>query len=342
MAQADAIDQTMQEFVEPGGPGCTLAVGNRTDVIFERSWGLASIEHGIPIGPETVFDVGSVSKQFVAAAAGMLALRESLDLEAEARTYLPELSQFETDPKVRHLIAHSAGFADVYRILELLGHETDGNFYPSELTLEMTYRMKSLEFTPGARWEYSNNGYLLLSQVVERTSGQSLREFTRLNIFEPLGMHDTHFHDNYREIVPHRASGYGKTEDGQWEVRNSNFYVVGDGGLYTTARDLLTWDRNFYDSKLEGGQQLVEMMLQPNSYSEKRPFFIGREMDYGFGIFIDQWEGLERFWHAGGWAGYGSVLSRFPERELSVVMLCNQRKPGLGQAYEGILKALLP
>jgi CubicO group peptidase (beta-lactamase class C family) len=340
-ATESAIRSVLTGFVAADGPGCALGISQHGELLYSEGFGLANLEHNIPISPETIFDTGSVSKQFVAASIALLSLRGELDLNADVRTYLPELPEHEYPITVRQLVAHSGGFPDVYKLLEILGHEEDGNFYPSELTLEMIYRMKKLEFEPGTKFEYSNAGYLLLAQVVEKVSGQTLREFTQDNIFGPLGMEHTHFHDNYREIVPNRAFGYGLDSEGNWEVRNSNFYVVGDGGLYTTVGDLARWDGNFYANQLGGGTEFTDLILSPFKYSETGAEMRGQKVDYAFGLFLDTYQGEARVWHTGGWAGFAAAFMRFPQKGVSLVLLCNQKKPGLGDVLDSLLTTIL-
>ena len=336
-----AIDSALSGFVDADGPGCAVGLSQRGELIYNKGFGLANLEHNIPITPETIFDTGSVSKQFVAASIALLSLRDQVDLNADIRTYLPTLPEHEQPITVLQLVAHSGGYPDVYQLLELLGHEEDGNFYPSELTLEMIYRMKKLEFEPGTKFDYSNAGYLLLTQIVEKASGQTLRQFTQENYFGPLGMDHTHFHDNYREIVPNRASGYGINAAGEWENRNSNFYVVGDGGMYTTVEDLALWDKNFYDNLLEGGTGFLDLILSPFEYRESGAEFRGQESDYAFGLFLDRYKGERRIWHTGGWAGFSAAFFRFPEKEVTLILLCNQKKPGLGDVLESLMTTIV-
>jgi len=336
-----AIHSALSGFVAADGPGCAVGLSQRGELVYSQGFGLADMEHNIPVTPDTIFDTGSVSKQFVAASIALLSLRGQVDLNADIRTYLPSLPEHEKPITVRHLIAHAGGLPDVYKLLELLGHEEDGNFYPSELTLEMIYRMKTLEFEPGTKYAYSNAGYLLLAQIVEKVSGQTLRQFTQDNIFGPIAMNQTHFHDNYREIVPNRAYGYGLNQKGEWETRNSNFYVVGDGGLFTTVGDLARWDKNFYDNELGGGAAFLDLILSPFEYREAGAEFLGQKVDYAFGLFLDTYDGNQRIWHPGGWAGFSAAFVRFPEKNVALILLCNQKKPGLRVVIESLMTTIV-
>ena len=337
----DRIASIMSTYVREDDPGCAVGVVRRGELVYSRGYGLADLEHGVPVASDTVFRIGSVSKQFVAASAALLALRNELDLDADIRTILPGLPRYEHVITVRHLIGHSSGIPDVYKLLELLGHDSDGNFYPSELTLEIVYRMKDLNFDPGTKFEYSNAGYLLLAQVVEKVSGQSLRQFADENIFAPLGMEKTHFHDDHREIVVNRAYGYGQKPTGQWEVRNSNFYVVGDGGVFTTVTDLARWEANFYRHQIDEGPELQEVMTAPLEYSVSEPVFMGKRVNYGFGLFLDEHKGERMIWHPGGWAGFQATSARFPNRYVSLIMLCNKRQAGMRDVFFEVTDEIL-
>lgn len=336
------IASVVLEFATADGPGCSVGVLRQGELVYEQGFGLADLEHNVPITTDTVFDTGSVSKQFVAASVAILALQGKVDLNADIRTYLPKLPEYAHPITVRQLIAHSGGIPDVYKLLELLGNDPDGNFYPSELTLEIIYRMKELEFVPGTQYEYSNAGYLLLAQIVEVVSGQTMRQFAQENIFGPLGMAHTHFHDNYREIVPNRGEGYGWKDDGSgWEIRNSNFYVVGDGGVFSNVKDLALWDRNFYHNQLYGGEEFLELIQTPFQYSESGAEFRDKPIGYAFALMLDEVNGNRMVYHPGGWAGSFAVFARFPDRQLSLILQCNARKPGLGAMVDKLMATLL-
>ena len=337
----DRIASIMSTYVREDGPGCAVGVVRRGDLVYNRGFGLANLEHGVPVTSDTVFRIGSVSKQFVAASIALLVLRNELDLDANIRSILPGLPRYKHEITVRHLIGHSSGIPDVYKLLEVLGHDSDGNFYPSELTLEIIYRLKELNFEPGSKFEYSNAGYLLLAQIVEAVSGQTLRQFADENVFAPLSMDNTHFHDDHREVVMNRANGYGQNSTGQWELRNSNFYVVGDGGVFTTVGDLAQWERNFYQHQLEQGPELQQLMTAPLEYSVSDPEFMGKRVDYGFGLFLDEHKGNRMIWHAGGWAGFQVASARFPNKHVSLIMLCNKKQAGMRDVFLEVTDEIL-
>jgi CubicO group peptidase (beta-lactamase class C family) len=206
--------------------------------------------------------------------------------------------------------------------------DEDGNFYPSAYTLQMIARASRTDFPPGTRFAYSNSGYLLLAQVVERVSGRSLRQFVQDEIFRPLAMTHSHFHDNHRELVPGRATGYGAIggdEANGWEIRETNFNVVGDDGVFTTLADLAIWYAQFSDPKPVLGQPLIKLMTTPGQYSEKGADYHGEPIDYGFGNILRVRNGRKVIGHPGGFAGFRAAPFHWINEDLSVIALCNYR-----------------
>lgn len=325
---ANLLDRRFAAMFAPHEPGCVIGIAQGGTLIATRGYGLANLDYGLPMKPDTVFDIGSASKQFTAAAVAILARRGKVDLDADIRTYLPAMQQFDPPVTVRQLIHHSSGLPDPYDPLETLFHSRDGNYYPSELTLRMAEGTKSTKFKPGSRYEYSNVGYLLLAQIVERVSGKRFRDFANENIFQPLGMTRTHVHDDIGMIVPNRATAYSLSQSGdRWEMRHSDFVLPGDGSVYSTVGDLAKWYGSFASPRLEGGAELVRMLLTPGEYSEQGPSYIGHPIRYAYGIQVFEWNGEPVFGHPGGWAGFGSVPYHFPRRNITIVSLCNTRKP---------------
>lgn len=315
------LDNFLLDASRPDEPGCAIGVAANGKLIYARGFGLANMELNVPITPDTVFRVGSVSKQFTAASIALLSLRGKLDLDADIRSILPDLPEYEHTVTVTHLVHHSSGIPDVYRLLEILGYDEDGNFYESNLALDVIRRVSDLEFVPGTRWAYSNSGYLLLAEIVESVSGKSLRQFAHENVFEPLGMSDTHFHDDHRELIRNRADGYVKRGDGRWEIRNSNFTLIGDGGVFTTLADLAKWDLSFYDDSLHPG--FPQQMRQAGGYREAGPRYGNRDAQYLFGLFREQRNGESIVWHSGGWAGFRARFVQQPAKRKAIFMLCN-------------------
>jgi CubicO group peptidase (beta-lactamase class C family) len=290
-------------------PGCALDVVADGRSAYEKGYGEASLELGQPITPRTVFDIGSVSKQFTAMSILLLADDGKLSLDDDIRRYVPELPNLGP-VTIRELMHHTSGWRDYTDLMSLAGfderdHTTDQD------ALDILTKQRSLNFPPESAWRYSNTGYFLLSIVVKRVSGQSLREFAAARIFGPLGMSDTQILDDTRTVIPRRATAYTpKDSGGGWWVEMSNWDQVGDGAVQTTVEDLAKWDANFY-APVVGNARIIQLMQTADLDN------------YGFGLWRDRYRHQNRVWHTGAWAGYRAVLMRFPDIRRSIIALCN-------------------
>jgi CubicO group peptidase (beta-lactamase class C family) len=286
-------------------------------IVFSKGYGLASLEHGVAITPRTDFYIASTSKQFTAMAVAILAESGRLDLDASIRRYLPELPGWADPITVRHLVHHTSGIRDYLALWGLAGRSF-GDEIPEATALALIARQRATDFPAGSRWSYSNSGYFLLSVIVKRVSGQSLRQFAEARIFGPLGMTETHFHDDPNMVVARRAEGYQPAGPGQWSAVRTSFALVGDGGLHTTIEDLAKWDANFYENRLgSGAQALIDRVLSPGTLSGGRP------LSYAFGLTRGTYRGLPVVSHGGAFIGFRAALTRFPAQHFSVAVLCN-------------------
>jgi len=333
-----AIADVYSDLDRDDGPGCAVGYARDGKLIYERQFGMANLEHNIPIDATTIFRIGSSSKQFVAASIALLSLRGELDLDADIHTVLPDLPDYGTPVTIRQMINHSSGIPDYMPIVAAVYGDLDGNFYPSEKNQEFLYRMSRLDFEPGSRYAYSNSAYVLLAQAVESASGQTMREFAEEQIFEPLGMHNTHFHDNHRELVENRADGYAEI-DGQWQKNNTNLEVVGDGGVFSTVEDLVTWYNNFADNRLPGGDELMNILTTPATYTEVPAKYRDWSIDYAFGNMYLEFGDRKLFGHAGGFVGFISAPYRILETDDIMVSLCNYRfKGNVNRVFDSVEK----
>jgi len=312
--KTDAVDKLFSQWDKKDSPGCALAVVKDGKIIYKQGYGLANLELNIPITPQSVFYIGSVSKQFVTMCIALLAKQKKLSLDDDIRKFVPELPDYGPPITVRHLIHHTSGLRDYLTLLGIAG--IDYGTYHQDDVVELVARQRELNFAPGEEYLYSNSGYFLLAVIAERASGKSLREFAEENIFKPLGMKNSHFHDDYRMLIKKRASGY--FPDGKGKYRNfiSTFDCVGSGGLFTSVEDLFLWDQNFYHHKV-GGKDLIDLMHTKGKLNS------GEELDYAFALGIGKYKGLKTVSHGGALGGYRSALMRFPEQNFSVICLSN-------------------
>ncbi len=312
------VDSVFADLRGPTSPGCAVSVMREGAPIYEQGYGMANLEYGIPITPRSVFHVASVSKHFTAMAIELLVNEGRVSWDDDIRTYVPEVPDFGTPITLRHLVHHVSGIRDQWSLLSMAGWRWEADVVTQKDVLDVTSRQTALNFPPGERYLYSNTGFTLMAVVVERVTGQTLREFTTERIFEPLGMEDTHFHDDHEMIVRNRAWAYAPDPDGLFGLKNSipDFDVVGATSLFTTAHDLAAWDRNFITGQV-GGEVAIERLRTRYTLND------GEEIGYAHGLSTGTYRGLRTEGHGGADAGYRSDFVRFPDEGLSVAVLCN-------------------
>ena len=311
----EKVDELFREYDRSDTPGCALGVFRDGEIAYARGYGMANLELGVAITPQTVFDIGSTSKQFAAFAIQLLATEGRLSLDDDVRKWVPEIPSYGKTVEIRHLLHHTGGLRDYIELMTLQGVLTE-DVTGDQDVLDIMARQKAPNFPPGEEHLYSNTGYFLLSVIVKRASGKSLRDFAAERIFAPLGMTHTQFNDSHTRIIPNRATGYWRPKGGAFGVEMSDWEQTGDGAVLTTVEDLLLWDRNFYDPKV-GGPEVLAAMQQVGALNS------GKKLDYASGVFIGAHRGLPTMSHGGSWAGYRAQLLRFPNQKFSVACLCN-------------------
>lgn len=313
--RSDKVDKIFAAWDRPDSPGVSLAVIENGAVVYARGYGSANLELGVPMAPSSVFYIASTSKQFTAMCAVLLSLQGKLSLDDDVRKFIPELPDYGKPITVRMLASHTAGLRDELVLAQLAGRDF-GTIHRAE-AVALVARQKELNFEPGTQYSYSNSGFLLLSLVVERASGKSFREFAQEALFGPLGMGHSGFHDDYRVLIPNRASGYlAGPERGTYQNYITTYDGVGAGGLYTSVEDMALWDRNFYDAKV-GGSEALRIMQTPAVLKN------GEKLDYALGLMLGTYKGLPVVHHGGILEGYRAEIMRFPEQRFSVIVLAN-------------------
>ena len=301
----------------PTSPGCTVGVSQDGRVLIEKAYGMANLEYEIPNRADTIFEAGSTSKQFTAAAVLLLERDGKLSLDDAVRKYLPELPDYGHPLTIRQMLTHTSGLRDWEIVVLLQGWPRTTRVYTQEHVLAVVRRQRALNFVPGTRFSYSNTNYDLAAVLVARVSGQSFAAFTRARIFEPLGMTRTSWRDDARRIVKGRAVAYQAQDPLRVRLHMPIDGTVGKDGLLTTVGDLLKWNENFVTPRV-GGAAFVTEQLARGRLSD------GRAHEYTAGALVyATYKGLQEVQHSGNTAGYTTHLARFPELRLSVAVLCN-------------------
>jgi CubicO group peptidase (beta-lactamase class C family) len=307
-------------------PGCAVGVATGGTPVLARGYGMADLEHDVRISADSVFEAGSVSKQFTAAAVMLLAREGKLSLDDQVRKYIPELPDYEplAAPKppgggggltIRHMLNHTSGLRDWGSVAGIAGWPRTTRVYTHAHVLEIVSRQHALNFTPGTRWSYSNTGFNLAAMIVARVSGWTFPEFTRTRLFMPLGMTHTSWRDDFTRIEKGRAIAYKENDDG-YHTDMPFEDVYGNGGLLTTVGDLLKWNEH-YDAPPAGDAAMIAEQQKPGHFND------GRVHGYGLGLFVGTYQGLHEVYHSGSTAGYSAFLTRFPDQRVSVAVLCN-------------------
>ena len=322
------VDRVFERWNRSDTPGCVVGVAVDGIPVLVKAYGMANLEVGAPLRPDTIFESGSVAKQFTAAAVALLAQDGRLSLDDPVRRHVPELPDFGKPILIRHLLNHTSGLRSQWDLMSLSGRPTGRAVHTVPEILELVGRMRELNFPPGEEYLYSNTGYTLLGVVVARVSGKSLDAFCQERLFKPLGMTRTQWRDDFTRIVPDRATAYGMDTDGSFYTNMSFTDVIGNGGLLTTVGDLLIWNANL-DNPRVGGRALVEQLEARGRLND------GYENEYAQGLFVQTYRGLREVSHGGSTAGYQAFLARFPEERLSIAVLSNVAGSGPQRlAYE--------
>jgi CubicO group peptidase (beta-lactamase class C family) len=331
--QFTKIDQLFSAW-NNATPGGSIAIQQGDKIIYHKAFGLADLEHNVPNTTETIFESGSVAKQFTAMSILLLAAEGKLALTDDIRKYVPEIPKYSTTITIQMLLNHTSGLKDWGSVGALTGWPRTTRAYTQDLALQIMSNQKSTNYAPGTEYSYSNSNYSLLVTIVERMSGQSLSAFTEEKLFKPLGMTHTQWRDNFREIVPNRAVAYRK-QKGVYEQLMPFEDIHGHGGLLTTTADLLKWN-SLLETYAIGGKQVYQWRVQKGKLSN------GKEISYAAGLFVDSVFGYDEISHSGATAGYRAWLAYYPSLKLSVVALSNDGSFNPTRMGEQIVDLFMP
>ncbi len=331
---ASRVDALFHRWANPQSPGCAVAVIQDGKPVHQRGYGMANLEHAIPVTPESAFYLGSTSKQFTAMAVLQLVELGRVKLDDSIRKYLRQLPALLEPVTIRHLLEHTSGVRDYIALWNLAGPAEDAALSTEE-TFSLILRQKELNFAPGEEFLYSNSGYFLLGLVAGPAAFRQLSDLARETIFDPLGLKHTRYHPDRFRILPGRATGYSPATEGGYRINTQTLDVIGAGGIFTTLEDLILWDRVF--SNPPGTHaRVVERMMTPGKLAG------GETSEYGQGMMLKQYRGFPIASHPGGLRGYRSEILRFPVQKLSILCLCNASDAEAGVLARQVADIFLP
>lgn len=310
------MDSLFSEYDRPDSPGCAVGVVYMGELIFTGAYGIANLDYGIPIRPDSRFMVASLSKQFTAASLLMMEQEGILDIDEDIRPYIPELQDLDAPITARQLMYHTSGLRDIYSLLALADIGLD-NTTTREQALELLDRQQELNFTPGNEHLYSNSGYFLLSVLTGNLTGLSLGEYTKTHFFDPIGMDDTHWHDDTGRIVPNRVISYRPRPYGPGRFYRDNMARIGARGLFTTIRDFAKWEANF----IENRSHLHDFSTKMTQAGFTR---YRNSINYASGLRLEHYKMLRTVGHSGSYMGFRTSYMRFPEHDFAVIVFCNK------------------
>lgn len=327
-ARALRADSVFQRFDRTDSPGCALGVYQDGRILYARGYGMASLEHGVALTPRSVLDVGSISKQFTAMAVLMLEKEGKLRLDDPIRKYIPEMPAYADRITIRRALSQTSGLRDLYVMMGQTGRSFQGDTIDA---LRVITRSAEPNYEPGARYLYTNSGWILAAQAVYRITGKSLAEFAEERIFTPLGMRDTRYLADATTVIPGGAEGYAPRSGpgGGFRLARSTYdgAIVGAGGVHTTIEDFGRWLVNF-DSATVGGADIIRTMTTATMLNDSLPARSGPTQAYAVGLNVGTLRGLPVVSHGGSWAGYRGHFLRFPEQRFAVATFCNLTTSG--------------
>lgn len=309
------IDKIFSQWNNTNTPGVAIGVVRNDSLIYAKGYGMANLEYGVPISPATVFHMASVSKQFAAYSIVLLASQGKLKLDDDVRQYLSWFPDLKEKITIRHLLNHTSGIRDQWQLLAISGTRLD-DVITQEHIVKILSKQRALNFKPGDRYFYSNSGYTMLAEIVRSVTGKTLRQFTDSAIFKPLGMRQTHFHDDYMEIEKDRAASYYRKNLLTFNNSILSYSVAGATSLFTNINDLAKWAINFY-KPVSGTAVDITQLVQNGKLND------GTEIDYALGIVNNKYKGYRQYSHSGGDAGFRTYLTIFPELKMGFMVFSN-------------------
>ncbi|MBC5836051.1 beta-lactamase family protein [Flavobacterium sp. F372] len=315
------------------GPGGVVLVTQNNKTVFEKAYGLENISYKIPNTSESVFNIGSMSKQFTAMGIVLLQMEGKLSIDDDIKKYLPELNNFGKPITIRHLLHHTSGFRSSPELFGLAGWR-DGDAISNEDFYRYLTKQTALNFEPGSEYMYTNSGYILLAKIIENVSKQNFKSWMKEKIFQPLQMNATFIEENSSNVVSKVATSYSEIEPSVFNYVENNDLTYGASNVYSTSKDVLKWMKNFNEASMNW-KSAFEMLKTVDVLNS------GQKNNYGFGVFVDDFFGNHRIQHTGAIAGFRSVMYSYPDDNLEIIILSNFASNQLSKTADQISQLFL-
>jgi len=309
------IDKLFAQWDNANSPGCAVGIVKDDSLIFAKGYGMANLEYGIPITPNTVFHTASVSKQFTAFCIVLLARQGKIRLDDNVNKYLHWFPHMSEKITIRNLLNHTSGIRDQWQLLAISVTRLE-DVITQEHIIKVLSEQRTLNFKPGEQYSYSNSGYTMLAEIIGTVTRRSLRQFSDSAIFRPLGMKDTHFHDDYREIVKNRCYSYNRVDSNHYSNSIINYANVGATSLFSSVADMSKWIMNYYDHRVGDNKDFAV-------FTQKGRLNDSTELSYGLGVGLEPYKGLKQYSHGGADAGYRTNISVFPDLRMGFIVFSN-------------------
>jgi len=311
------IDSLFERWNNTNSPGCAVGIVRNDSLIFSKGYGLSNLEYNLPITPETIFYMASLSKQFTGYCIVLLARQGKINLDEDIHVYLPWVSDFGKKITVRNLLNHTSGIRDDIGLAAISGLGDDGMF-TQDLAINILKRQHSLNFDPGEQYSYSNSNFVLLAEIIKAVSGKGLQVFADSAIFKPLSMSNSRFLEDYTQLIKNKAASYDRLDSSRYANDVQRVYTVGPGGLFTNITDMAKWVSNFYNPKA-GDSIDINQLTQKGRLNNKR------EISYALGIAVDNYRGKKMFVHDGSASGYRTFICICLDLKMGFLVFSNVR-----------------
>lgn len=310
------IDSLIPKEINDTTAGLVLGIVKNGELIFSKGYGLANLSYGMPNDPKMVYNLGSVSKQFLGYAFAMLHVEGKLDIDDPVGKYLEDWPEFEHAVTLRHLLTHTSGYREAYTMSNLSGRYIGVDRLSKEECLEVVRKQPQLEFIPGSRWTYNSTAWVILAEVLEKVTGESADEWVEKNILMPLEMNDTQIESHVGEVIKYAAESYNYNEKRGYINPKSNRAIFGAADVYSSVQDLVKWVNNYRTAEV-GGRTINEIFLEPFILND------GFNSGYALGISNNSYRGLKHYGHTGGHEAFVTQLSYYPEHNFGIITISN-------------------